>query len=146
MKQGPKDAKLTTWRKLSCEAWQLDSLAVEWHGGIWQQQMRMRARGTFLGGTWVSLSPVCNLLLVISFWSLSAAVHLALTSWHTTGNMSTQCEGRGGKKKEETMRGGRFRGWKGGKSERLKAVNFRRVSVIRPCEKINMHGVAKCSR
>lgn len=74
-----------------------------WWGGGW---------GDFLIGTWVSPSPVCNMLLVISFWSLSAAVHLALTSWHTQQATCQHREKRtwqrrsGGGRKDDVSGGG----------------------------------------
>lgn len=50
-------------------------LVLEWPSG-WRSDDRGQVT---VGGTWVSLSPVSN-LLVKSFCSLSAAVHLAFTN------------------------------------------------------------------
>lgn len=106
-------------------------------GSRWGQVGGWR-RG-FLGGTWVSPSPVSNLLLVISFWSLSAAVHLALTSWHTqqaTCQHGRWREEEGGLTQRERGVRGERRGRtvvSGGEGERLKAVTLSGGRCVKAC-------------
>lgn len=124
----------------SREGWVL-AAAGEGEGQVdgWQGKGSGEVWWGFLGGTWVSLSPVSNLLLVISFWSLSAAVHLALTSWHTQ-QATCQHSVWGRFDREREWRQGRD--WKvreganavcGGEGERLEAMTLSRGHCAEVC-------------
>lgn len=121
-------------------------------GGWWGEGVSWG--GDFLGGTWVSLSPVSNLLLVISFWSLSAAVHLALTSWHTQqatcqhsmwrkGGLTERENGVRGESEESAGEGCcKWRsGWEVKSQDPQQGSLFEGVLVIQPCcGEVNMQG------